>query len=246
MTTRIRGLTDRTSRNSTPSSTRGKQTRTSVLNMSAVKCVKCSGDHLLAKCHEFLSKTVEQRQRLAKQFKCCFNCLRPGHYPKNCTSKGRCNRCRRAHHSLLHFSSTGKVGGNLTQSTYPLSDSHNLVPSAPIDTDHHILDNASASVQTVQAANMTLLNFANVLLATAWITFRTPEGREFKLRALLDQGSTFSFISESLCQTMLTRRYRSVLQIRGFGDKYSGVAKHCVRLTLSPCNNRVPIRWACL
>jgi len=77
-----------------------------------------------------------------------------------------------------------------------------------------------------------------VLLATAWVILRTNKGRKFKVRALLDQGSAVSFISESLCQSMRTKRYHANLQVHCFGERYSGVAKSQVRLTLEPCHTR--------
>jgi len=73
-----------------------------------------------------------------------------------------------------------------------------------------------------------------VLLATAWVDLCTPEGRCFKVRALLDQGSTVSFISESLCQTLRTKRQRAA-PIRYFGDNYIGRARSKVSFRLGPC-----------
>lgn len=95
-----------------------------------------------------------------------------------------------------------------------------------------------ADVQTVQSR---AASAPNVLLATAWVELYTPEGRRFKVRALLDQGSTFTFISESLCQLMRTKRHRADLQIRCFGHKYTGAAKSKVSLELSPCSKATPI-----
>ncbi|XP_070170737.1 uncharacterized protein [Polyergus mexicanus] len=88
------------------------------------------------------------------------------------------------------------------------------------------------AVASVQTSHSPLKNPPNVLLATAWVILRTIEGRKFKVRALLDQGSAVSFISESLCQTMHTKRSRASLHVQCFGERYSGVAKSQVSLTL--------------
>ncbi|XP_070170716.1 uncharacterized protein [Polyergus mexicanus] len=88
------------------------------------------------------------------------------------------------------------------------------------------------AVASVQTSHSPLKNPPNVLLATAWVILRTIEGRKFKVRALLDQGSAVSFISESLCQTMRTKRSRASLHVQCFGERYSGVAKSQVSLTL--------------
>jgi len=73
-----------------------------------------------------------------------------------------------------------------------------------------------------------------VLLATAWFDLHTPEGRHFKVRVLLDQGSILSFISTSLCRTLRTKRQRVDLQIHCFGDNFTGFARSKVSLRLGP------------
>ncbi|XP_071577344.1 uncharacterized protein [Temnothorax nylanderi] len=79
-----------------------------------------------------------------------------------------------------------------------------------------------------------------VLLATARVCVRTAENRVTHLRALLDQGSNYSFLSESLCQILRTKRHRANIKINGFGDKCSGYAKSYVSLTLEPCHGQGP------
>jgi len=88
-----------------------------------------------------------------------------------------------------------------------------------------------ANVQTAQAEVAPV----QVLLATAWVDLHIPEGRRFKVRALLDQGSTLSFISASLCRILRTKRQRIDLQIRYFGDNFTGFARSKVSLRLGPC-----------
>lgn len=109
MTCRIRGLGDYMSHSDSPSyNSRNNKSRSLVHHASVLKCVKCSGNHCLAKCDNVLAQSVEQRairRQSAKQCKCCLNCLRSDHQLKNCRSRGRCTTCRRAHHSLLHSDS---------------------------------------------------------------------------------------------------------------------------------------------
>ncbi|XP_018308046.1 uncharacterized protein [Mycetomoellerius zeteki] len=64
---------------------------------------------------------------------------------------------------------------------------------------------SAASVANVQTVPTTDTAPPDVLLAIAWVDLHTNEGRSFKVRALLDQGFTFSFISESLCQALPPR-----------------------------------------
>ncbi|XP_018372873.1 PREDICTED: uncharacterized protein LOC108767459 [Trachymyrmex cornetzi] len=61
---------------------------------------------------------------------------------------------------------------------------------------------------------------SNVLLATAWVDIHTTEGRSFK--------------------TLRTKRQRSNLQVTCFGEKFTGVARSRVVLTLKPCSSAEP------
>ncbi|XP_070170403.1 uncharacterized protein [Polyergus mexicanus] len=234
MTLRIRGLTDHSKLNADTSSHKNKgSNRASVNNVAIEKCLNCSGNHNLMLCDEFKRKSVEQRTQFLKSHKCCFNCLKVGHFPTSCKSKKRCNLCRRAHHTLLHRASNipvQKISENsvLENKTLNAQPSGSATPEIKNET-------AVASVQTIHSP---LKNPPNVLLATAWVILRTIEGRKFKVRALLDQGSAVSFISESLCQTMRTKRSRASLHVQCFGERYSGVAKSQVSLTLESCNGR--------
>ncbi|XP_070169690.1 uncharacterized protein [Polyergus mexicanus] len=234
MTLRIRGLTDHSKLNADTSSHKNKgSNRASVNNVATEKCLNCSGNHNLMLCDEFKRKSVEQRTQFLKSHKCCFNCLKVGHFPTSCKSKKRCNLCRRAHHTLLHRASNIPVQ-KISENSVLENNTLNAQPSGSA-TPEIKNETAVASVQTIHSP---LKNPPNVLLATAWVILRTVEGRKFKVRALLDQGSAVSFISESLCQTMRTKRSRASLHVQCFGERYSGVAKSQVSLTLESCNGR--------
>ncbi|XP_070170385.1 uncharacterized protein [Polyergus mexicanus] len=234
VTLRIRGLTDHSKLNADTSSHKIKgSNRASVNNVATEKCLNCSGNHNLMLCDEFKRKSVEQRTQFLKSHKCCFNCLKVGHFPTSCKSKKRCNLCRRAHHTLLHRDSDIPVQ-KISENSVSENKTLNAQPSGSAAPEIKN-ETAVASVQTIHSP---LKNPPNVLLATAWVILRTIEGRKFKVRALLDQGSAVSFISESLCQTMRTKRSRASLHVHCFGERYSGVAKSQVSLTLESCNGR--------
>lgn len=169
--------------------------------------------------------------------KCCFNCLKPGHFSKTCKGKPGCNRCRRAHHSFLHQESVRASNTNSqdrTTSTSPPNVSDSSVLSSGVELG------TSASVQSVFPPSEPERVASPVLLATAWVSVSTAEGRVFHLRALLDQGSTYSFISESHCQTMRVKRRRANLRIHCFGETFGGVVRSCVDLVLAATTGRGP------
>jgi len=174
---------------------------------------------------DFLPKSIAQRNALVKKKQVCFNCLRSGHFMDRNARTGRdiATHCRRMHHSLLHL--VAATVQTPVDRTLEVDDSSWTVSNASPDTVANV-QNAQAEVASVQ-----------VRLATAWVDLYTSEGRRFKVRALLDQGSTLSFISEFLCQTLRTKRQHADLQIRCFWDNYTGLARSKVTLQLGPFAN---------
>lgn len=228
LTLRIRGLTDPSESAFNASNvSHNHKPKSSVNNVVVVKCANCSGNHNITKCEDFLAKSVVQRSTTVEQNKLCFNCLRSGHFTPTCKTKARCRHCGRSHHSLLHAvkSTTSMDCVANTQETDDASQCHK--ESVAVN---------NAVIATVLTVQTQITPAPIVLLATAWVTVHTLEGRSFKVRALLDQGSTFSFISEALFQTLRTKRYRADLQIRCFGENYTGRAKTRVVINLSPCS----------
>ncbi|XP_029178110.1 uncharacterized protein LOC114945917 [Nylanderia fulva] len=150
-----------------------------------------------------------------------------------CTSKQRCSHCRRLHHLLLHSANYQASADDDKSESNKTS-----VPAITKTNTSCVFEKAAvASVQTVKPPSVTT---PTVLLATAWVDVHTAEGRCFKVRALLDQGSNFSFISEALCQTIRARRQRADLQIKGFREKFTGSAKSRVSLRLTPYDKSDP------
>jgi len=92
------------------------------------------------------------------------------------------HHCRRMHHSLLYLAEGEISNININQAPgaqtlFPLSE---------------------GLIANVQTAWTEVPRTFNVRLATAWIDLYIAKGRCTKVRALLDQALTLSFISESL------------------------------------------------
>ncbi|XP_029160333.1 uncharacterized protein LOC114932333 [Nylanderia fulva] len=207
LTMRIRGLSDFTDVSKESGNVKYDKQRSSVNNIAVLKCICCSGNHFISKCEEFRQKSAAQRMEIARTNKICFNCLKSGHMSPKCISKQRCTQCRRPHHTLLH--SASYQGPDVNKS----STSEKVSVSSKSKTDSScVSDNAAvASVQTVKLPDVTT---PTVLLATAWVDIHTAEGRCFKVRALLDQGSNFSFISEALSQTIRTKKKEPTCRLK--------------------------------
>lgn len=60
----------------------------------------CGLSHFLFKCPKYLALSRDGRETLLKNRKLCLNCLRPGHFARNCP-KGGCYRCEEKHNSTI-------------------------------------------------------------------------------------------------------------------------------------------------
>ncbi|XP_076301460.1 uncharacterized protein LOC143219342 [Lasioglossum baleicum] len=159
-------------------------------------CELCKAHHTLGQCSSFKSKSAAQRFDFVKETNRCVNCLSPHHATRKCTSSYNCTICNKRHHTLLHFNDA--PSSNTTSRTKSVD--HNVTTLV-----------ASCSVPRITASQQ-------VLLATAWIELRSSSGRSEKIRALLDQGSVVSIISENLAQRLRLPRSRVAVSITGIGN----------------------------
>ena len=67
-------------------------------------CILSKSDkHPLYICAKFKTLPHDKMVSTLKSNGLCLNCLRPGHFVKDCTSVHRCKKCQRSHHTLLHI-----------------------------------------------------------------------------------------------------------------------------------------------
>ena len=64
----------------------------------------CRGDHDLSKCQDFEKKTHDDRIKIVRRARLCYNCLTEGHVAMGCTERNSCrlDGCKRKHVTLLH------------------------------------------------------------------------------------------------------------------------------------------------
>ncbi len=135
---------------------------------------------------------------LLKEKKLCMNCLSSGHFIKNCKSIHRCKKCQRSHHTLLHLeerkNETGSASANHISTAIPPIDADAITPAV------------SATVIPLKS---------NTLLMTCRIMITSPNGFSLKARALLDNASSASFVSERLAQTLRLPRTSQNITVSG-------------------------------
>ena len=121
-----------------------------------------------------------------KENKLCMNCLRPGHFIKQCKSLHRCRKCQKPQHTLLHVEP--EQGSRATS-----------MPSVPAPTNL-----VTKSVTSHAAAGLT----SNALLMTCRVLVDAPDGSAVEARAILDSASSRNVwhkLSVSLVRIKLPR-----------------------------------------
>ncbi len=163
---------------------------------SSNTCILCKPDkhplysdkHPLYSCPRFRTMNHDQRISSIKGNGNCINCLSKGHFAAQCKSLHRCRKCSRPHHTLLH-SDRGETRPEIT--------------------------NHDVSVNTTTPTNE--FNHSPLLM-TCQVAIVGPDGNSVNARALLDSGSSDSFISERVVQTLrlpCTRQNISISVVGG-------------------------------
>lgn len=189
-------------------------------------CLLCSEPHYLYQCKKFGRQSQEERQRLVQTNGLCYNCLAPGHAVKKCRQATSCRRCGRRHHSLLHFEKPNNVSHTINTKTTSDSTTSNEENSI----------NSNNETRVVTAFSKGELQRHNVLLATALVKTKSRSGYNHIIRALLDQGSQASFVSEATAQLLGLKRISVNGLVSGLGNGQTR-ARHMVSLHVQSCHN---------
>lgn len=154
----------------------GKTIASFIANVSgsASNCVLCKDSpHPLYVCSKFKCLTHDQMVSTLKEHGICMNCLRPGHFVKQCKSVHYCRKCQKPHHTLLHVEKTTTTNSSDPQQVVSTVSANTAVGLSP-----------------------------DSLLMTCRVQAQAPDGSTVEVRALLDSASSVSFISERLAQSL--------------------------------------------
>ena len=209
-------------KNSNVSTAPAKVFSTQIVNNSSKKfkleCLICKQDHHFSQCNSYLSKSQDQRKAFVHEKKRCINCL-GNHFMDKCKSAGRCKTCKKKHHTTLHIQNLNQ--NQNVKSVNVISNDCELNSS-----QESFLD-AEATVHLCDSPN-------TVLLATALVKIIDETGHIVTARALIDNCSQASFISESLYKRLHIPYQSAKLPISGVLGKTSFVCKKWVNFILKP------------
>ncbi len=170
-----------------------------------IKCpLGCPKIHPLYMCAEFRKMTPQQRLSEVKRLNRCLNCLTDGHLSSACPSKHSCKTCQRKHNTMLHL---GQDGGNQQRSS----------PQPDVQS-HHIYQSNSINAG---------------MLATALVCVTPAVGVNLG-RALIDGGSTNSFITERAARDMKLSLRPAHIPTSGLQSSSCGTVKHVTSFSISP------------
>ncbi|XP_060804340.1 uncharacterized protein LOC132902581 [Amyelois transitella] len=199
-----------------------------------IVCIFCKGDHKLSSCKDFSSLEYNDKREFVQGNNVCFNCLTPRHSAKYCRSTICCKICSRRHHSLLHPKITTMVAqeANITvrePCEVANSPSNVSLPHSSDEGELHI--NSHFSKGTLP----------HVLLATALVDTFSNKHQVQTLRALIDQGSQASFVTEAVVQLLGLKKTSISGTITGLGNgrciKSRAMVSLMIRSRIDPeCN----------
>ncbi|XP_070515866.1 uncharacterized protein [Cardiocondyla obscurior] len=169
------------------------------------RCALCHRDHFVMLCEAFKKKTPKERRTFVVQAGLCWNCL-GRHRVADCLSTRTCTVCSGKHHTALHESTEPGAG------------------ASAVVTDR---TDATASCHFAEGRR-------TVLFAMARIALRDHFGNEHHVRALIDQGSDASMVTEALVQRLRLPRERSSTAIFGVDGRQCDTAKGVVTLRMAP------------
>ena len=187
---------------STPSNKR-ESANVTVNNSVSPKCPVCQGGHSTHQCQKFLGMPVSKRSDSVRENKLCRNCLRAGHLANQCRSAHRCKQCRKNHHTLLHF-----------ETLSPTAESFSPTAAASAECAQ-----PPAATVPISSANLVRDPNSRVILMTAQVMVYGPDGRSVRARALLDSGSTASFVTRKLAKSLDLEFQHINITIEGFGAR---------------------------
>ena len=164
-------------------------------NSSAINsvCVVCGGNHRPFVCDKFKSMGPKVRREFIVRNKLCFNCLLPGHLANECRKPSVCSvpGCGQKHTRFIHIDPPQPGASGPAHSVGNVQNV--AVHSQPSDAGN------GNSVSQVLVGNVCAdeLN-ANVFMPMVEVTVNGT----LKTYALLDWGSTNSFITKSLAEKL--------------------------------------------
>ncbi|KAH8317555.1 hypothetical protein KR074_003592, partial [Drosophila pseudoananassae] len=205
-----------------------------------------TNEHHLAGSADFLALSVEQRRSMAKEKSLCFNCLRSGHFTRQCESKFNCKTCHGRHHTLLHVQQAASAQGfaattNTSQATVQdvptgRENQRNQDESQATSVTVSHIARAHGSQSAAYAQGLAEITHKHgrrqSTLPTALVFVQNANGTYTSCRLLLDSGSELSYISERCINALGLARSSSRILVSGISSIKAEATRGITQLNL--------------
>lgn len=162
-------------------------------------CPLCNQGHVLFRCSKFNKLSIDAKLQTVTKLNVCKNCLYI-HTDNVCNSTRRCKQCHQPHNTILHEA--------ISRNADTAHESRRVQVALP----------TSMAPSTVQhQVNHVATDDEEILLTTLSIKIKGSDGTYTTLRALLDQGSQITLISERAAQQLGLARQNYHASVSGIG-----------------------------
>ena len=166
-------------------------------------CVLCKQNHRLFHCESFKSLQPSARFQVVKVTKLCYNCLLPGHFTRDCRKMSFCSvpNCGRKHTKFIHIDNdndavTHATGNDVSSANPQVSNAGASTRGANVGMTH--VTGNDTSLANAQVSNASAgAHGANVYLPMVAVKVNGE-----RVLALLDNGSTNTFMSQTLASRL--------------------------------------------
>ncbi|XP_075163287.1 uncharacterized protein LOC142235924 [Haematobia irritans] len=185
-------------------------------------CPCCHKRHPLYKCFRFTTLSSAEKRNLVNQHRLCRNCLNSGHLHSSCRLNTRCHICREPHHTIIH--------NEFVKNTSPITQPNNFTMDQTFQPPATTSTPDAATVST-NLSNFGASNLNPAMLPTVKVLIKTND-QHFCARALVDQGSQISFISEELSQLLPITISKTKVDVSGIGGGRANTVHKVANFTI--------------
>ena len=187
-------------------------------------CWCCQGQHFIFQCPAFKAMKIKDRISLVRSKGLCMNCFNQGHLGRDCPRSFVCgiDGCTYKHSRFLHLrrDNTQTPGNPNTAGS-----TGNVVATPCTPTSGNTSAPATQKPQDTGQGSSGSCSFAGarigkVALPIVPVRVRRPENETYvDTYALLDQGSTVTFCTDALANTLGAPRQRETLELTTLSGK---------------------------
>ncbi|XP_037931353.1 uncharacterized protein LOC119666142 [Teleopsis dalmanni] len=176
---------------------------------NTIQCQCCNQlGHRMYNCKRFMDMSIGQRTSLIRNKQLCEICLSHNNRIK-CNSTHKCKKCNKAHNSLLHME-------------------YNLNQRQQNSRNNPKINKEGKTYSTIIKDKKQL-----TLLPTVLISTKSSDGNIHQLRALVDQGSQVSMVSEKVVQLLILKKMKHMTKLSGVSNTTVGTSNARVFMEIS-------------